>query len=324
MSGQPPIPDYRKLGYHHSARLQPLRHRLAYLVVRGLLVLVALLPVRALQALGRGFGSVFYAFSGKFRELCETQLGMAMPELSAAERRRIGRECLRQQGMTLMETLALPRLRRDAERWVSSEGQEALVEAAGEGKGVLLVTAHTGNWELLPLVLWRLDIKGAAMVRPLNNPRLNRLALALREHEHLEVILRGSDASPRQMLAALKRERALIMAIDVDIETQGVFVDFFGIPAHTPRAPASLALKLGTPVVTYFDRRLADGTHRIRFERVPVTREMRDSADPVLELTRDLVARMEAHIRQYPEQWSWNHRRWKRRPPEEQTPAPGA
>jgi KDO2-lipid IV(A) lauroyltransferase len=256
-----------------------------------------------------------FALSRRQRSLSLVQLRMAFPDWEEEARRRVARACLVHQGMTLMETLALPRLRAEGARWLTLENEQALADAHKQGRGVILVTAHAGNWEMLPIALERLRIKGMAVASKLNNERLNRLVGDLRRFDWLDVAERGSQTSPRQLLGSLKRGEALIMVNDVDIEAQGVWVDFFGIPANTPRAPASLALKLGTPVLTYFDERLADGTHRIRFERVPVDDALRNAPDPVAALTLALSRRTESHVRAHPEQWVWNHRRWKRRPP---------
>lgn len=324
MTEPTPIPDYKGFGNLASNRLKPFRHRLVYWTARCLVVASRMMTISMLQRTGRGLGTLMHLFSGKFRRLCLLQLEMALPERPLEERKRIGRDCLRHQGMTVMETLALARIRRHGERWVATEGEEALLEAYQEGRGVLLVTAHTGNWELLPIVLARHGIRALAMVTEMTNPYLKKLTASIRHFELLEIAERGTTESPRKLLRYLKRGDALIMANDVDIETNGVFVDFFGIQANTPRATGSLALRLKAPVVTYFDRRLPDGTHCIRFERVAVTPQIQTAKDPVQALTQEITARIEAHIRQWPEQWVWNHRRWRRRPPSEARPGPAS
>jgi KDO2-lipid IV(A) lauroyltransferase len=242
---------------------------------------------------------------------------MALPELEPDTRHRIARECLRHQGMTLMETLVMPRLRHQGAMggdFLRVEGEQVLVDAHGKGKGVILVTAHLGNWELLPIALQQLRIKGVAMASTLNNERLNRIIGDIRRFEYMDVAERGSGDSPRQLLTCLKRGEVLIMVNDVDIASNGVFCNMFGMPAHTPRGAASIALKLGSPLVTYFDERLADGTHVIRFREIPVTSKILKANSPVQAFTQAICEVTEEHIRAYPEQWIWNHRRWKRRP----------
>ena len=317
MPDSPRLPDYKAFSIHHPASLKPLRQGAVYALVRGLMVVAGRLSLARLQALGRLLGRLVYRLSERQRRLCHLQLAMALPELSKAERVHIARRSLENQGMTLLETMALPRLRRTGAPWLRLEGAECFSGAHARGRGVVLVTAHAANWELLPIALERLRIRALAVASTLTNPRLNEIVSAIRRFEYMDVAERGSETSPRQLLSCLKRGDALVLVNDVDIEAQGVFVDFFGIPANTPRAPASLALKLDAPVVTYFDTREPDGTHVLRFQEVPVTEAIRVSADPVRALTQAITAQAEAHIRAHPDQWVWNHRRWKRRPPGE-------
>lgn len=311
------LPDYKKFTIRRRASLKPIRQWLAYVAVIGLLFAANRLSVPALQRVGRGLGTLAYFLSKRDREICHMQLQMAFPELEPQTRLRIARDCLRHQGMTLMETMVLPRLRlRGAmkEDFVKIENDQVLVDAHGKGKGVILVTAHLGNWELLPIALQKLRIKGVAMASTLNNERLNRIIRDIRRFEFMDVAERGSGDSPRQLLTCLKRGEVLIMVNDVDIKANGVFCNMFGFPAHTPRGAASIALKQGTPLVTYFDERLADGTHVIRFREIPVTTTILAANSPVQAYTQAICDVTEEHIRIHPEQWIWNHRRWKRRP----------
>jgi len=307
-------PEYEALWPRKKRWLRPLRRWLQYWLARGALALADRIPVRALQALGRGLGRLAYRFARTDRAVCEHQLRKALPELSEAERNRIVRACFENLGMTAVEVLALPRLRREAPRWLTMEGAEVLRAAHSGGKGVIVVTCHSANWELLNLVFNELRIPVLGVARPLVNPRLNSLLIRARESPYVEIMQRGTKDSPRQFLAALKRGKALVVLIDQDLDVQSVHVDFFGVPARTPRVAASLALRLDVPLVTGFDRRLSDGRHVMRFEAVSIPAALRSSADPELELTRLLSQAIEAHVRAWPEQWAWNHRRWLRPP----------
>jgi Kdo2-lipid IVA lauroyltransferase/acyltransferase len=310
------LPDYRAFSLRHPAWLKRLRQGLVYGIMRSLQALAVRLSLPRGQALGRMLGRIAYRFSPRERRLCRMQLALALPALPEAERTRIARQCLESQGMTLMELLALPRLRREGAPWLRLEGEAALLAAHARGRGVVLLTAHVSNWELIVIAVERLRIRATAVVSTLANPRLNRIVGEIRRFEWMDIAERGSQSSPRQLLGALKRGDLLVLANDVDIQTQGVFVDFFGLPAHTPRAPAALALRLDAPVLTYFDLRQPDGSHVIRFEEVPLDEAIRSAADPVHALTQAISDRIEAHIRAHPGQWAWNHRRWRTRPPE--------
>ncbi len=324
MAQHPSLPDYKAFSIHHPASLKPLRQGLVYLLVRGLLFLAGRLSLPRLQALGRVLGRLVYRLDARQRRLSRVQLELALPELTAPERAAMARRCMEGQGMTVLELMALSRLRREGVTWLRTEGEELLAAAHARGRGVVLVTAHAANWELLPIVLERLRIKALAVASTNPNPRLNRILGEIRRFEYMDVAERGSQSSARQLLSCLKRGEALVLVIDTDIEVQGIFVDFFGIPANTSRAPASLALKLDAPLLTYFDTRQPDGTHVMRFREVPLTPEIRAAKDPVKALTQAISDQTEAHIRAHPEQWMWNHRRWKRRPPGEAPAAPAS
>lgn len=303
-------PEYERLWPRKSRRLRPVRRWLQYWVARGALALAGRLSVPVLQKLGRQLGLLAYRFGKTDRAVCEHQLRQALPELSEAERARIVRECFAHMGTAAIEMLALPRMRQEGERWVSLEHEEVLQEAFAQGKGLILVTCHSGNWELLNIVVNRLRIPTLGVAKPLHNRRLNDLLLEARRSPFVEMMQRGSKDSPRQLLAALKHGKALVLLIDQDIDVQSVYVDFFGVPARTPRVAASLALRMNVPVVTAFDRRLPDGTHTMRFEAVPVSDAIRSDVNPERALTQAITAKIEAHVRAWPEQWAWNHRRW--------------
>jgi KDO2-lipid IV(A) lauroyltransferase len=307
-------PDYKRLEPRKSRRLRPLRRWLQAAAARALLTLTAPLPVRAMQRLGRIAGRLGHAWERSERAVCEYQMRRVMPELSEAERARLTRRCFEHMGMTAFEALAMPRIRRDSARWLALEDAIALRAAHALGRGVVLVTAHCGNWEFLPVAAGQLRIPMTAVVKPLTNPRLNELMRRQRRAEFLTLAERGGRNTAKVLLQALRQGRVLVVAIDQDIDAQSVYADFFGLPARTPRVAASLALKLGVPIVAAFDRRREDGTHAIRFQAVPVSDAVRASADPEQALTQTLNNVIEAHIRAWPEQWAWNHRRWLHEP----------
>jgi len=316
-SRAPDARKYKKLRRRLPRWLLRLSLRVEVLVARGILALAWVLPVRGIQALGRALGLLVYWLVPRQRGMIDVNLKMAMPHLDAAARRAIARDVLRHQGMTLAETLKLPAIRADGARWVRGEGGDVLARLHARGKGVMMVTAHFGNWEMIPILLQRLDIRATALVRTMNNPRLNEIFGGLRRYEFLDVAERGTPAAARQMLACLKNGNVLIMATDVDMDAQGDFINFFGVPAFTPTAPASLALRQGVPLVTCLDYRQPDGTHLLRIQEVEVTAATAGRADPQLALTQELARLTEEAIRARPELWAWNHARWKKRPPGE-------
>lgn len=318
MTQPSPTPEYSAYKIKRSKRLQPLRRAIEYRLAQAVLLLTGWLSVPGLQRLGRFMGWAGYHMAGKQRAIADYQLRMALPEVSDAERPAFIKRNFAHMGMTICEALGQRRIRAQESRWVHMRGEEVLLRAHARGKGVMLITAHTGNWELIPIAMERLKLQTVVVVRGMPNPRINKLMRGLRQGPYLSLAERGDPASARQMLGGLKKGHLLVMATDSDIDAQGVFVDFFGIPAFTPRGPASLVLKTGAALVTGFDERREDGSHLFHFEEIEVEAATRGAKDPELALTKALTQATERFVREHPRQWSWNHRRWKRRPTDEQ------
>lgn len=312
MRAEPSEPDYsavRRRG-RFRALLRPLQYALFFL----LLALAGLLPVRVCQRLGAGLGGLLFVLARRTREICLYHLGLAFPEMGQAERHELARRCFRHLCTVMLEFLAIRRFRREAERWVQVEGEQTLREAHRQGRGVLVIMGHLGNWELQPLAFDQLRIPARAVGRFIVNPWLNKLLIGLRESEFFTVIRQESSSSSRELLRCLKAGDLLVTYMDLDTHVPGEFVDFFGIPAYTPRGAASLALRRGLPVVTGFGTRRPDGTHLFRFEAVTLPAGLKDRPDGVREATRILTGVIEKNIRANPEQWIWIHKRWRRRP----------
>lgn len=317
MSVKNHTPEYARFSALKFKPFQGLRRALQYRMVWLFLALARRIPVRASQLLGRWTALLLLPFIPRERAICAYQLAMIYPELDARGRRRLARRSFQNLGMTLWETLALPRIRAEAERWLHLEGEAELRGVYEEGRGVVLITGHMANWELLSVAFDCMRIPAQAVVRSIVNTRLNDLVVKHRQSEYMQIVQRGSKESPRQLLNCIKQGDVLVVGIDHDVDVSGVFVDFFGIPANTPRVAASLALRMGVPVVSGFGRRRPDGSHLFHFRRIPVPKGLQDDKEGVRRYTQVFSDAMEAHIRECPEQWTWNHRRWKRRPGED-------
>jgi KDO2-lipid IV(A) lauroyltransferase len=194
---------------------------------------------------------------------------------------------------------------------VRLDGLARLLEARARGKGVVLITAHFGPWELLPLVAAERYEPIHIVVRPLDNPRLDALVTTWRERGGNRVIGKR-DAVPA-ILQVLRGGGTVGILIDQHItEQEGVVVPFFGRPASTAIAPALLALRSGAPVLPVgIVRESGRGRYRICVgEEVPVRRTGELRSDLVVNTARFTRA-IEAMVRDRPDHWFWVHRRWK-------------
>jgi KDO2-lipid IV(A) lauroyltransferase len=198
---------------------------------------------------------------------------------------------------------------------VKVEGMELLKYALAQRRGALLLTAHFGNWELLAASHVLTGLPLSVVVRPLDHPVLDRVASRLRARSRAELIDKRRALSG--VLSALRRQRMVGVLLDQNTSRrEGVFVQFFGVPASTSKGLALLALKTGAPVVPVFIHREPDGRHRVIVDpAVPLSPTGNRERD-VVEATAAFTRIIEAKVRQWPEQWFWVHRRWKTRPPQ--------
>lgn len=213
----------------------------------------------------------------------------------------------------LLVTFArLPGLSREnIGEWIRYEGLEHFEEAKRRGRGVLFATAHFGNWELSAFAHGLLTEPLDVVVRPLDNPRIDRLVESRRQLSGNRLITKWESA--RAILRALAANEAVGILIDQNASLQeGVFVDFFGLPACANASFARIAAHTGAAVIPGFAIWLeAEQRYVLRFW--PPLEIEGDAAKETARLHRLL----EEIVREYPDQWLWIHRRWKTRPPGE-------
>lgn len=261
------------------------------------------------QRLGRWCGEIAWLTSRVNRRRALDHLAIAFPEMPPGERKAIAREAFRQQLMGAAELLHVAGRGADElyDR-VDVEGFEHAEQALASGRPVVLVTGHCGNWELLPTAFHRRGVTLAAIVRKAKEEVLETLLTDLRGTFGTRLVHRGESGSVRHLLAVLRGGTALIMLIDQDFRTEGVWVPFFGKLAHTPVGPARLVLRRNAIALPAFMERLDDGRHRTL---IGPPFELPD--DPTA-ATALMSRAVEEQIRRAPAQWVWWHRRWRRRP----------
>ena len=287
--------------------------------VRALLVALPLLgrlPHRLAIALGALVGTLAYYLVPKERRLALEHLALAFPDRDAGWRRRTARRCFANLGRSALEVAAVrsfdARLKEVVE--LGEAETRLLREAHARGKGVVFVSCHVGNWELLARRLVREGYRAATVAREANDPRLTALLQARRAEAGLQTIWRGSQSAARELLRRLRAGDLLGLLIDQDTSVQGQFVPFFGRPAFTPRAPADLALRTGAAVLFGCAHRVAPTRHRLVLRGVSIEPTGDAEADS-LALTAALTREIEAEVRAAPEEWVWMHRRWRTQPP---------
>jgi KDO2-lipid IV(A) lauroyltransferase len=295
----------------------PARQRLDYAALRTLTALAALLPRRALPALGRGLGALVWRWrlyrTAVVRDNLRHAFGATHDE---SARDAIAAGFFRHFGTNLMEFLLLGRLSRGQLReWVDIEGLEHYHAAAADGRGVLLVTGHFGNWEVLAARLGAEGIPVTFLGKSQSNPQADRMLADLRARAGVRIIRSGGPL--KEMVTALRRGEVIGLAADQDAGPDGFFATFLGRPASFYRGAAYFSWKLQAPVISGMIFRLPDGRHRLELGPPYRSEPGWDEATAVARLTEIFAQRLEEAVRRAPDQYFWTHRRWKTRPPEE-------
>jgi len=238
-----------------------------------------------------------------------------MPELDYDQQRAILKGVCDSLGRLLGEFSQFPKITREnISDLVVYDGFENYKRAAEQGRGVLLLTGHVGAWELCAFAQGVYGHPLSFLVRPLDNPLLNRMISHYRELSGNRTIDKNRAVKP--VLETLRRGEDIGLLIDANtLRDQGVFCDFFGLPACSTTGLAVFALRTDTPVVPGFliwDEQLKK--HRLRFEpEIPLIRTG-DFKEEVQINTARYTKAIEECARRYPQQWLWIHKRWHTRP----------
>jgi Kdo2-lipid IVA lauroyltransferase/acyltransferase len=286
-----------------------------FLVVAGAL---RLLPKGAGPALGRRVAPLLLRLSRRRVRLLIENLSRAFPDKGREEIRRIARESVANLGGALFEFLEVSRWSVDDVRSrVSYEGVENLEAARARGRGVILLSAHFGSWEMGALAAGLLGEPISSVVRPLDNPRLEAELAARRTRFGNRVIMKKEAL--REMLRAMRGNETVAILLDQNVMPgEAVFVPFFGRLAATTPSVALLQRKTGAAVVPVFTNPSKGGGWRLRFEAPIFAEEFAGNEGGRAEQVRLATARFaevtEAAVRRQPEAWLWLHDRWKTRP----------
>ena len=257
---------------------------------------------------------LLFRFLRKEREKAIGNLSVAFgKEKSQEEILRVCYKSFENLGKGLIEVLQFPKLTQEnVDRVVTFQGKSNIDDALSKGKGVIILTAHFGNWELLGASLALSGYRTNFIVRPVRSPLMDEMITRNRENMGIRCIPRG--ASIKKALRCLKRNELLGILSDIDTKVDGVFVDFFGRPAFTPSGPVSIALKTGATIIPVFIIRQNDDRHKIAIEE-PLELEITGNrSEDILGNTARLTRLIESYIRKNPEQWIWIHERWKTKP----------
>jgi KDO2-lipid IV(A) lauroyltransferase len=295
-----------------------MRQRLEYALAWPFIKTLSLLPRPLSRAAAISLGWMVYLLHARLRRVGMRNLAMALPEKSRREHARILRGEFTSLGRQLAEVCQFPHYTKEnVGRVVVYDGFENYERAAARGKGVLFLTAHFGGWELSAFVHSLHGHPMHVVVRNLDNVYLDRLIDRYRSMYGNTTV--SKDNFVRGLLEAMKAGEVVGLLMDTNMTPpQGVFVNFFGVPACTASGLARIALRTDAAVVpgfTIWDPVLRK--YRLRFDPAVNLVRTGDDEKDIVTNTQVFTKITEDYVRRYPDQWLWVHRRWKTRPPGE-------
>jgi KDO2-lipid IV(A) lauroyltransferase len=303
-----------------GARLQPLARdlfdRAVYVAARLVSVAMHCFPVNTNLQTAKFFGSVLYAVDRRHRERALANLRRSFPEMSERARARLARRSMQQMVMLFVEVLFTTRLIR-LDTWAQyvelENFRDVLDMLVRRERGLVLLTGHYGNWEILGYVLATLGFETVSIARPLDNPYVSKFLFDVRERTGQRIVAK-KGATP-EVQAALDAKGAVGFIADQNAGTKGVFVDFFGRKASTYKSIGLVAMEYDVPVVIGYARRLNDRFHfQCGAQDIIYPQDWKSQPDPLRYITQRYTRAIEDVVRVDPGQYWWLHRRWKTRP----------
>ncbi len=288
--------------------------RIEYALFRLLAWLVRPLSPRGAQRVGACLGLTTLMLTGYRKKVTRDNIARAFPELPPEERERIMRGAYENYGIALVEML-----------WTYGQGPEVLAslvhidnpdlldQLLGRGKGVILLSAHYGSWELLlSSVRLHIPVRVTAIAQRQRNEYVDaHIDMRRRRFDTVTVAM---GPAVREVLAALQRNEVVLILGDQSGPKESIFIPFFGRPSATHRGAAAFALRTGAAMLALFLVRQTDGTYRGVFEEIDTHALEGSREDQVVELTFRHAAVLERAIRRHPDHWLWMHKRWKHTP----------
>lgn len=285
--------------------------------LKAFVAVIRFLPLSIASLLGRFVAYLGYVVDRKRRTIASENLRNAYGnDLSDKQIGKIIRDLYLHLASVGIDFVKLPRIVNSSnwQNYFEVEGLEFAQKAREEGKGIIFVTGHVGNWEVLGCVMEFLFHQPVhSIAKHMENPFVDSFFTKLREDGGQKIIF--TENASREIIRVLKHNKLLGILVDQNAKENSIFVDFFGRKAATTRSAATLSLKMGAPIIMLFARRIA-GRYRFKISvSKPIEIEKTGNLEKdVFNLTQLYTTIIESQIRENPHEWLWIHRRWKTRP----------
>lgn len=284
---------------------------LQFYIVKVLVFFLNFLPIKCSSWIARRSGDLFYFTASSRRKVALSNIERAYGNsLTLQQKRKLARHSFQNTALSILELFLIRKIKPSAKSRFTIRGLENMQEALRRGKGAVLITTHLGSWEFLEFFFYLTSIHCSVIVKNIKNPHLDKEIHQLRLETTVVPIPKKN--SIRKALEVLKKNQVLAVLIDQWAGQEGLWVDFMGTPTSTTSLPARLSKKTGCSLVPGYCIRKAPGQYEIQI--LPAVSISSESENWEAEATIQLNQNLEKHIRLYPDQWSWGHKRWKPKP----------
>ena len=281
----------------------------SYYLLKAISAIVCLLPRGFIEVLGLGLGNFAWLVIPRKRKVLAHDQIVACLGVTDEEAERIAKASVVRFGPMLFEVLRFPVIKKDPQAYVRIEGLEKLQQGMAEGRGAVIASAHSGNWELMggAFAMAGIPLVGVAMKQKSSGS--DRF---INEYRTLIGMHITYKTGVREMFDMLKKGWAIGLIMDQDTNRHdGLVLDFFGQPTNCTPGAASMARFQDVPIFTSFMHRDAQGRHTLFVEGPFHVEKTKDKREDVRQMTQFLTHEIEKHVRRYPEEWFWLHDRWK-------------
>jgi Kdo2-lipid IVA lauroyltransferase/acyltransferase len=290
--------------------------RLVYLALRLVSMAAHSWPVELNLQIAKLIGGIMYAVDRKHRERALGNLKRSFPHMPARLRERVAKRSMQHMCMLAVEVLFTTRLIRvdTFAKYVElGNFSEVLKLLLRKDQGVIMLTGHYGNWEILGYVLATIGFPTVSVARPLDNPYVSEFVFGVRERTGQKII--AKKGATHEIVEVLDNHGVVGFIADQNAGSKGLFVDFFGRKASTYKSIALLAMQYEVPVVVGYARRVGERFHfQVACQDIIWPADWKNQDEPMRYITQRYTKAIENMVRQDPSQYLWVHRRWKSRP----------
>ncbi len=282
---------------------------LNYYIYRTGKFIALALPLKLVYALAVFLADLHYFFAFRDRRFVKANLRRIFPQKSLHDLRKLSRMVFRNFSKYLADFFRFEKLDRQyIDKKIKLENLHHFDSALAKGKGVIVLTAHLGNWELGGVVLALLGYPFWAVALPHKNRKVNAFFDAQRNSKGVKVIATGKAV--RSCISEIRNNHMVALVGDRDFTEKGIVIDFFGLPTYFPEGPAALSLLTGAPIVPGFMLRNADDSFTLRIEKAIEFNPTGDKAKDLKSLVTLYKNIFEDYIRKYPQQWYLFRKFW--------------